>query len=307
MAPRCGCSGSGGACNCVVTAGDNVSVTGSGSVANPYVVSVPDPPNACYAPEMTRAAAIALRTSGSLVLGCPVLITDGPTIGTAGNTSPTTVLIWPVSATQFGFAAQVGTTYDNTAWAGTYDIDASGVGRIYELTDNRGNYVHDPAPSGTSQLQTNFPWGTSRCNGNTVITSGSGSVILTGWGNAVYTNGARVDNNRVHAGAVATTVILTGLTGGATIFSGNRISGSLVDISATSPNGMGIHSNEIVSGSTLTIPSAGNIDSSRISCGFDLNTGAFSNSFLVCDGDFTQTLTVANTNTGRNFLGSTLI
>ncbi len=34
---RCGCGG--GQCNCAIAAGDNVTLSGSGSVANPYVVS----------------------------------------------------------------------------------------------------------------------------------------------------------------------------------------------------------------------------------------------------------------------------
>jgi len=38
---RCGCAG--GACNCAVEAGTNVNVSGSGSVANPYVISAEVP------------------------------------------------------------------------------------------------------------------------------------------------------------------------------------------------------------------------------------------------------------------------
>lgn len=111
----------------------------------------------CYDPRMTRAAAIALRTAGLLRENCVVVLVDGPTIGTPGNTSPTEIELNPVSPTELGLTARVHTTFDDSAWAGTYDIDLGVAGSITRLTDSSQNTVVDfDADSPT--VHTQFPW-----------------------------------------------------------------------------------------------------------------------------------------------------
>lgn len=112
-----------------------------------------DPP--CYSPRMTRAAALALRTAGTLRENCVVVITDGPTIGPSATV--TEIELNPTSPTELGQTARVHTTYDNDAWTGIYDIDL-GTGTITQLTDNLGNTAKD-VDAGAPTVHTQFPWG----------------------------------------------------------------------------------------------------------------------------------------------------
>lgn len=61
---RCGCGG--GVCNCVVEGGDNVSVSGSGSAANPYVVSA-DVPCADVRACLSAGSGISFNTATGVI------------------------------------------------------------------------------------------------------------------------------------------------------------------------------------------------------------------------------------------------
>lgn len=111
----------------------------------------------CYNPRMTRAQALARRAAGTLRENCVVVITDGPTIGTTGNTSPTEIELNPTSPTELGLTARVHQTFDNSAWAGLYDIDAGGQGSIIQLTDSSGNTVKD-IDVASQTVETQWPW-----------------------------------------------------------------------------------------------------------------------------------------------------
>lgn len=111
----------------------------------------------CYDPRMTRAQAIARRTAGTLRENCVVVITDGPTIGTPGNTSITEIELNPTSPTELGLTARVHQTFDNSAWEGIYDIDLGVSGSITRLTDSSQNTaVDNDADSPT--VHTQVPW-----------------------------------------------------------------------------------------------------------------------------------------------------
>lgn len=114
-------------------------------------------PECAYAPDMTRAQALARRAAGTLNPNCVVRITDGPVIGTAGNTSPTTIELNPVSPTDLGMTARVTTTFDNSAWAGLFDIDLGTAGSIIRLTDASNNTVEDK-DADSPTVHTQFPW-----------------------------------------------------------------------------------------------------------------------------------------------------
>lgn len=107
-----------------------------------------------YPERMTRIAALALRTAGTLVPDCVVTVTDGPTIGTAGNTSVTEVTLQPVSGTEFAMEALVHTTFSANAWQGNYNIDTN---TIQSLTDDFGNAVKDLDASAPT-VHSQFPW-----------------------------------------------------------------------------------------------------------------------------------------------------
>lgn len=159
----------------------------------------PGAPACPYAERMTRAAALALRAANGLVPDCVVTITDGPTIGTAGNTSATEITLQPVAANEFAMEALVHTTFSGNAWQGTYEIDLD---TIQSLTDDFGNTAKD-IDSGAPTVHTQFPWhlGSATLRDNFVEDS-----TLTGWD----TQAGGVTNNRV----IGSTVNLTGKTSG---------------------------------------------------------------------------------------------
>jgi len=151
---------------------------------------------------MTRAAALALRAAGGLLENCVVVVTDGPTIGTAGNTSPTEIELNPVSPTELGTTARVHTTFAASAWQGVYDIDLGAAGTITELRDDWGNTAKD-IDADAATVHTQFPWhlGSATLRDNYVEDS-----TLIGWD----TQAGAVTNNRV----IGSTVNLTGKTAG---------------------------------------------------------------------------------------------
>lgn len=159
-------------------------------------------PECAYAPRMTRAAALALRTAGALQENCVVVITDAPVIGTAGNTSTTEIELNPVSATELGTTARVHSSFSASAWRGVYDIDLGVAGSITELTDDFGNTAKDvDADSPTVHVQ--FPWhlGSATLRDNYVE-----DALLIGWDTQV----GGLTNNRV----IGSTVNLTGKASG---------------------------------------------------------------------------------------------
>lgn len=180
-------------------------------------------PECAYAPRMTRAQALARRAAGTLQENCVVVITDGPVIGTAGNTSPTEVELNPSGPSELGLTARVHTTFDNSAWFGSYDIDLGG-GTITQLTDDFGNFVKD-LDSGAPTVHAQFPWhlGGANLRDNFVEDS-----TLTGWDTQVgaITNNVIVESSIDLTGKTAGTINRSIFTGGTIaasgIFSANR-------------------------------------------------------------------------------------
>lgn len=173
----------------------------------------------CPAP-MTRAALLALRTAGTLRTECHYIITDGPVIGTAGNTSPTTIELHAVSGAELALEARVHTTFAASAWDGLYDIDAGAAGTITQLEDDWNNRAVDEDP-GAPTVHTQVPWhrGSATFSGNSFDTA-----VLPGWATAV---GELTDND-----IQGSTVDLTGMTAFVTgVFRRNQVrQGSSVTI-----------------------------------------------------------------------------
>lgn len=175
----------------------------------------------CPAP-MTRAALLALRTAGSLRTECHYIITDGPTIGTAGNTSATQIELHAVSATELGLEAKVHTTFDNTAWVGFYDIDLGTAGSLVYLTDPANNRVND-TDANAPTVHTQFPWHAWGANLRDNLINDS---ILTGWGAAINAGGTITDNEIRDS-----LVNLTGRTNPTSRFERNRLSNAAITLS----------------------------------------------------------------------------
>lgn len=170
------------------------------SAGSGYVpAAIPECP---YSPRMTRAAALALRTAGGLKENCVVVITDAPTIGTAGNTSATEIELNPVSPSELGTTARVHTTFSASAWPGVYDIDLGAAGSITELTDDFGNTAKD-IDADSPTVHTQFPW---HLGSATLRDNYAEDSLLIGWDTQI----GSLTNNRV----VGSTINLTGKTAG---------------------------------------------------------------------------------------------
>lgn len=199
----------------------------------------PTVPECAYAPVMTRAAAIALRNGGGLNVNCVVVVSDGPVIGTAGNTSATTVELQPVSATEFSTAATVNTSFGAgaNAWDCIYDIDLGTAGTFIEIRDNQANTVRSTVADAPT-VQTQFPWHlavTGQVRNNTIEEStltGWGAITTTVRGNQITRNSVVAltgnwgifTDNRIENG----TVSLLHAAGGTRTFSGNTVRGAAV-------------------------------------------------------------------------------
>ncbi|MEU1815141.1 hypothetical protein ABZ543_08080 [Streptomyces roseifaciens] len=233
----------------------------------------PAAPPCPYAPRMTRAAAIALRTAGTLVENCVVVITDGPVIGTAGNTSPTEIELNPVSATDLGLTARVHTTFDpSTAWQGTYDIDLGTAGSITALTDSWGNTAKDP-DADSPTVHTQFPWhrGATGFRDNYAE-----DATLPGWGTATATT----SRNRV----INSTVDLTGDWS----FSDNHVQGSTVTLTQSAGAVRNFGRNEVLGGAVFRSLAGAtgnaNISDNRFHDGYVTEVAATSTATVTVDG-----------------------
>ena len=111
----------------------------------------------CPAP-MTRASLLSLRAASGLSTECTYTVTDYA-VGRLG--AGTLIQLHATSANTLSENASVLTTYDNEAWAGTYDIDAN---RVTSLRDNRGNFCADNIGAVVSA----FDWGNAAINNCTV-------------------------------------------------------------------------------------------------------------------------------------------
>jgi hypothetical protein len=182
---------------------------------------------------MTRAALLALRAANGLSVQCHYVITDGPTIGVAGNTSPTTILMHAVNSNELSTNVHVGTTFGGTAdtWPGGYDIDFGPQGSIFVLTDDWNNRVSDSDVNAPT-VHTQFPW---HARGALLRDNIVDDCTLTNWAAAVAAGVLITDNNLLNAG-----IHLTGMTNGS--FIRNHIQGPQVTVS--SPNVL-FNSNEI--------------------------------------------------------------
>ncbi|MEV3895303.1 hypothetical protein [Streptomyces anulatus] len=193
-------------------------------------------PECPYAPRMTRAAAQALAAGGGLRENCVVVITDGPTIGTAGNTSTTEIELNPVSATAFGQTARVFSSFAPEAWPGVYDLAGN---RITELRDDFGNTAKD-LDAGSATVHTQWPW---HLGSATLRDNYAEDAVLTGFpGTGAFTNNRVVESTLDFTGKTAGTVnqstfLGSTVTSGAASLTATRLemTGSTVANSGTGP------------------------------------------------------------------------
>lgn len=179
----------------------------------------PAVPECAYDPYMTRAEALALRAAGALNPNCVVVITDGPVIGTPGNTSPTQIELNPVAPDDLGRNARIHTTFDNTAFAGLYNVDDGAAGSINSIVDHWNNRVSDEDTDAPT-VHTQFPYHLAGAN---LRDNEINDSTLTGWDTALAAGG-RANDNMIRN----STVDLTGRTAGTSFFDQNEIESSTV-------------------------------------------------------------------------------
>lgn len=205
MAPRCGC-GSSGVCNCLVTAGTGVTVTGSGSTGNPYVVS--STAGSCVT--TTLAAITALQTAGTLNTCTTYIVTDWVTPNALPG--PNFLFVRAVAANKLSEDVRVYCSGQVDAVLGTYVGPVRGkymwgglIPGMYYLESVLGNRVSDL--SGTLATIDALPWNTFLVRENTIDT-----VTFTGGYATLSTlaaaSGLNLSENKITGG----TLNLTGIT-----------------------------------------------------------------------------------------------
>jgi hypothetical protein len=206
-------------------------------------------PECPYAPRMTRAAALALRAASGLREDCHVVITDGPTIGTAGNTSTTEIELHPTAPDAFGLEARVKTTFDNSAWDGLYDVDLGTAGSIIQLTDSHGNTAKD-VDADAPTVHTQVPW---HLGGATFRDNAFEDAVLTGWDTLtrIVTN-SRIENSTVNAtGWAAGTITGARIDTGSNITTGPTFTVNNSEIHQSTVTNSGTGGITVQSGSSL--------------------------------------------------------
>lgn len=252
MANRCGCRGGSSNCSCLIIAGDNATVTGSGSSSDPYVVAAAGGGGGGgFYFVMTDAEFFDAVAASALIPGSFILYTEGPTIGTVGNTSATRILVQAITTSTVTTDVTVYQDFDAGGWRGVYDIVGdTGIG-FSELRDHRNNVVIDVINS--NLVLTQFPWGYDTVYGNRVTQDHmTGTVLaITGWGDAAAAGTVIADNTVTAVGGVfadETIVDLSGLVGTGQKFMHNEIVASQLRITATLPNNAVFIGNEVTGG-----------------------------------------------------------
>lgn len=197
-------------------------------------------PECAYEPEMTLAEALARQAAGTLDPNCVVVITDGPIIGTPGNTSPTIIELNPVAPNDLGMSARVRTNFNTAAWDAIYDPHLGPAGSIQRLTDEWNNVAQD-SDLNAPTVHTQVPW---HKGSNTFRDNFFDDCTLPGWDAA----GGDIRDNVLQE----TTVDLTGKTSG--VFRRNQIIGGTFAASTPTSN---IENNSLNNATVSVAQSAG--------------------------------------------------
>lgn len=200
--------------------------------------SPPAQPECSYAPDMSLAAALALRAAGTLNPNCIVRV-PGPALGTAAV--PTFVELNPVSPTELGLTGRLTSSLDNSSWACLFDPDQGAAGTFLEVRDNAGNVVRDPDGSVIAQ----FPFGNADVTDNLVVEG-----TLTGWG--TLPAGFTVRGNTL----TTATVDLTGTAAGGA-FTENTVISATVNVPGTNAGTVFFRDCSLTDQATVTVNKPG--------------------------------------------------
>lgn len=171
----CGCSGR--TCSCALQGGSNVTVTGSGSSADPYIINSSQGATGALVVTTTIAGLNTLATAGSLVVGTKYVVTDWT--ASPNLAGPNILLVDALDTHTPSGAVQVRTPLGNAGPCdGEFLWNFSTLNLMTRLRDTLGNDVNTVGGSTIGQ----FPWANTSVLDNTVR-EGSFAGIPTGsWG-----------------------------------------------------------------------------------------------------------------------------
>ncbi len=238
MAPRCGC-GSSGTCNCLITAGDNIVVTGAGSPGNPYIVTgTGGGGGGASCVTTTIADLIDLQDAGGLDVCATYIVTDWSTPNALPG--PNFVFVKPVAVDKLNEDVRVYATTDaiepvlglyTGPVTGKFYWGAGAISGMYQLetvfgnvlkdifnTDNAGsvldswvydtifwtdNYIQDVTFTGGHATLSPLA-AASPISNNRIV----GGVVAFGTAAAVSIQGNTWESARVRLGAATTATLL---------------------------------------------------------------------------------------------------
>lgn len=287
----CGCGSK--VCSCALVAGSNVTISGTGTTSNPYVISASGGGGG-GAVTTTVAGLNALATAGSLVVGTKYVVTDWVS-GSGSLPGPNIIVVDALNAHTPSPFVQVRTPLgDAGPCDGRFLWNYSGsINLMTFLRDTFNNEIYDV---GSGAIDS-FVWGNSNWTGNLIAGDGAfGSAYAANA--AAATAGLQFSNNRFLPGDAGGTIDVTGCTGGQ--IRDNIVSGSGLLSITTGAATIHVVACEVATGSNLSVTGGGSADNCRTSCGGGLGVGTFAASGVIVDGGFSKTLTANNTNTLKN-------
>lgn len=169
----CGCSGR--TCSCALQGGTNVTVTGSGSSADPYIINSAESTPGSVVVTTTIAGLNTLATAGSLVVGNRYVVTDWT--ASPNLSGPNLLLLDALDAhTPSGFVQVKTPLGDIGPCDGEFIWNLSGVLNIMSrLRDTLGNDVNTIGGATIGE----FPWGNTSVLNN-IVREGSFAGIPSG-------------------------------------------------------------------------------------------------------------------------------
>lgn len=251
--------------------------------------------------DISAGGATLIELLNAEVLGCQLLADTGSTL---------------IVASTKMFGAQVTMTNASTANitnshinGGGYVANNGGLMTFQDCTFQQNGFFTNSGPGEILALNSEF-YGVCTVFKTSGATSADRLVFNTAKCRDALINDTTTTQvmQIIETSVLDSTVQFQGGGGQRDLHASQILATSEVDIiSAGGSPTVGMDGCMVMSHSIVTVSVGGRINYSRVSSGFTLTTGAFTHASVLADGNFTQTLTAANTNTYRGFGANTLV